>query len=90
MEIPDEVLCKGWVHVLAFLLELEEQESTPVREARVFLLGEGKQGKTRLRGAFLDEVRNVTDPIADDDRTVSIETKVCHFVAGRVEKGTYH
>ncbi len=76
MDVPDEVLRKGWLPVLAYLRELRAQGGAPVREARVFLLGEGGQGKTSLLRALLDSERDCTDPIGVDDRTVGIDVKV--------------
>ncbi len=86
MEVPDEILRKGWLPVLAYLRELRAQGGAPVREARVFLLGEGKQGKTSLLRALLDE-RSLTDPIPDDDRTVGIDVQVCKTYGIRVGGG---
>ena len=77
VEVPGEVLRKGWLPTLRYLRELRMQGGAPVREARVFLLGEGKQGKTSLLRALLDSDRNLTDHIADDDRTVGIDVQVC-------------
>ncbi len=75
-ELPDEILRRGWLSVHEYLRELWLQGGMPVREARVFLLGEGKQGKTSLLSALLDLERNCTDPISLDDRTVGIDIKV--------------
>jgi hypothetical protein len=75
LEVPDEILRKGWERVLVYLQELQAQGGTFVREARVFLLGEGGQGKTSLLRALLDR-RDLTDSIKDDDRTVGINVKV--------------
>ena len=77
VDVPGEVLRKGWLPTLTYLRALRAQGSAPVREARVFLLGEGKQGKTSLLRALLDSDRNLTDHIADDDRTVGIDVQVC-------------
>ncbi len=82
LEIPDEILRKGWQPVLAYLRELRAQGGAPVREARVFLLGEGEQGKTSLLRALLDR-RGLTDPIKVDDRTVGIDVQVCWRHSGR-------
>ncbi len=79
VDVPNEVLRKGWLHVLAYIRELRAQGGAPVREARVFLLGEGKQGKTSLLRALLDGRRDLTDPIHNDDRTVGIDVKVCRL-----------
>ncbi len=76
VEVPDEVLLKGWRPVLAYVRELRAQGGAPVREARVFLLGEGGQGKTSLRRALLDSGRDRADPIDVDDRTVGIDVEV--------------
>ncbi len=77
VELPDEILRKeGWLPVLAYLRWMRAQGAAPVREARVFLLGEGGQGKTSLLRALLDCERDCTDPIAHDDRTVGIDVKV--------------
>ncbi len=73
--VPDEILFKGWPPVLAYLRELQAQGGAPVREARVFFLGEGGQGKTSLLRALLDE-RDCTDPIDVNDRTVGIDVQV--------------
>ncbi len=75
-ELPDEILRKGWMPVLEYLRELRVQGSVPVKEARVFLLGEGRQGKTSLLRALLDRDRNLSDPILLDDRTVGIDVEV--------------
>ncbi len=48
-----------------------------MREARVFLLGEKRQGKTSLLRALLDDTRNVTDLISPDNHTVGIDVQVC-------------
>jgi GTPase SAR1 family protein len=76
VEVPEEVLLKGWRPVLAYLRELRAQGGAPVQEARVFLLGEGGQGKTSLLRALLDSERDCTDPIDVDDRTVGIDVQV--------------
>ena len=76
VEVPDEVLLKGWLPVLAYVRELRAQGGAPVREARVFLLGEGGQGKTSLMRALLDSGRDRADPIDVDDRTVGIDVEV--------------
>ena len=76
VELPDEILCEGWVPVLAYLRELHAQGCSSVREARVFLLGEGKQGKTSLLRALVSPGRDLTEPIEDDDRTVGIDMEV--------------
>ena len=77
VEVPGKVLRNGWLPTLRYLRELRMQGGAPVREARVFLRGEGKQGKTSLLRALLDSDRNLTDHIADDDRTVGIDVQVC-------------
>ncbi len=77
VELPDEILRKGWMPVLEYLRELRVQGSVLVKEARLFLLGEGRQGKTSLLSALLNHDRNLTDPISPDDRTVGIDVKVC-------------
>jgi GTPase SAR1 family protein len=64
------------VPVLAFLRELMLQGCEKVQEARVFLLGEGMQGKTSLLHALLDP-RDQTCRIDPDNRTVGIDVKVC-------------
>ena len=84
--LPDEILRKGWMPVLAYLRELRLQGGGAVREARVFLLGEGVQGKTSLMRALLDQ-RNVTDRIELDDRTVGIDVQVC---SGPEQQGSEH
>jgi hypothetical protein len=76
VEIPDEILCEGWVPVLTYLRELHKQDCSSVPEARVFLLGMGKQGKTSLLRALMTPEHNLTDPIEDNDRTVGIDTQV--------------
>jgi hypothetical protein len=73
--IPDEVLQKGWKSVLAYLRELRLQGSEPLREVRVFLLGEGAQGKTSFRRALANPSGR-TQPIDLDDRTVGIDIAV--------------
>ncbi len=73
--IPDEILVKGWKSVLAYLRELRVQGAEPVREVRVFLLGEGAQGKTSLRKA-LASPSGSTQKIDFDDRTVGIDIAV--------------
>ncbi len=76
VDLPDEILRKGWLPVLAYLRQLRMQGSAPVKEARVFLLGEGEQGKTSLLNALLDSETNLSKMIEPDDRTVGIDVKV--------------
>ena len=75
--IPDEILRKGWKSVLEYIRELRLQGAAPVQEVRVFLLGEGAQGKTSLRHALADPSgQGRTIPIHVDDRTVGIDIQV--------------
>ena len=76
VDLPEEILLRGWMDVIKFLRELRVQGAEPVREARVFLLGEGQQGKTSLLLALKDTIRNLTGPIPLDDRTVGIDIEV--------------
>ncbi len=76
VELPEEILLLGWMTVIKYLRELRAQGAAPVREARVFLLGEGQQGKTSLLRALMDTTRNLTMPISLDNRTVGIDIEV--------------
>ncbi len=73
-KLPDEILRKGWLSVLNYLLALGDQ-SYPVAETRLILAGDGEQGKTSLMRALLDQAGSVSPKIDDKKSTADADSE---------------